>query len=134
MGCTFVITFAASTLPPMRMRVAFDFASASNACAAAADFAEPSACTSTVSLRSEEHTSELQSQSNIVCRLLLEKKKLTATGGTGNTLTPPPRTTEPTKGVRTATFRSKRTGGQTTLATINTRVSEQHASETRATA
>src|SRR2546430_4517717 len=25
-------------------------------------------------LRSEEHTSELQSQSNIVCRLLLEKK------------------------------------------------------------
>src|SRR5205085_9858626 len=28
--------------------------------------------------RSEEHTSELQSQSNIVCRLLLEKKKLQA--------------------------------------------------------
>src|SRR5205085_8200846 len=27
------------------------------------------------SLRSEEHTSELQSQSNLVCRLLLEKKK-----------------------------------------------------------
>src|SRR5688572_32373725 len=26
--------------------------------------------------RSEEHTSELQSQSNIVCRLLLEKKKV----------------------------------------------------------
>src|SRR6266853_6234475 len=26
-------------------------------------------------VRSEEHTSELQSQSNIVCRLLLEKKK-----------------------------------------------------------
>src|SRR2546427_5630118 len=26
-------------------------------------------------LRSEEHTSELQSQSNFVCRLLLEKKK-----------------------------------------------------------
>src|SRR2546427_8698021 len=25
--------------------------------------------------RSEEHTSELQSQSNLVCRLLLEKKK-----------------------------------------------------------
>src|SRR2546427_7043360 len=30
--------------------------------------------TSAVS-RSEEHTSELQSQSNLVCRLLLEKKK-----------------------------------------------------------
>src|SRR5256886_7833002 len=29
----------------------------------------------TTTLRSEEHTSELQSQSNLVCRLLLEKKK-----------------------------------------------------------
>src|SRR2546430_5125244 len=28
------------------------------------------------SSRSEEHTSELQSQSNLVCRLLLEKKKI----------------------------------------------------------
>src|SRR2546427_7619046 len=31
----------------------------------------PPSCT----VRSEEHTSELQSQSNLVCRLLLEKKK-----------------------------------------------------------
>src|SRR5256886_3313371 len=30
--------------------------------------------------RSEEHTSELQSQSNLVCRLLLEKKKKTKAG------------------------------------------------------
>src|SRR2546427_9415337 len=29
--------------------------------------------------RSEEHTSELQSQSNLVCRLLLEKKKQSST-------------------------------------------------------
>src|SRR2546427_9447159 len=29
----------------------------------------------TRTMRSEEHTSELQSQSNLVCRLLLEKKK-----------------------------------------------------------
>src|SRR2546430_8911043 len=29
--------------------------------------------------RSEEHTSELQSQSNLVCRLLLEKKKKSET-------------------------------------------------------
>src|SRR2546430_5138203 len=29
-------------------------------------------------LRSEEHTSELQSQSNLVCRLLLEKKRASA--------------------------------------------------------
>src|SRR2546430_4506227 len=28
-----------------------------------------------IAVRSEEHTSELQSQSNLVCRLLLEKKK-----------------------------------------------------------
>src|SRR2546427_1964867 len=48
----------------------------------------PSSCSSTgcsggvsiawpppASSRSEEHTSELQSQSNLVCRLLLEKKK-----------------------------------------------------------
>src|SRR2546427_9370198 len=33
--------------------------------------------TSIRSARSEEHTSELQSQSNLVCRLLLEKKKFT---------------------------------------------------------
>src|SRR2546430_8776984 len=30
--------------------------------------------------RSEEHTSELQSQSNLVCRLLLEKKKPDSAG------------------------------------------------------
>src|SRR5688572_32211996 len=30
-----------------------------------------------ISARSEEHTFELQSQSNLVCRLLLEKKKKT---------------------------------------------------------
>src|SRR5688572_31620326 len=34
------------------------------------DYIEDSTAT-----RSEEHTSELQSQSNLVCRLLLEKKK-----------------------------------------------------------
>src|SRR2546430_9184943 len=35
--------------------------------------------------RSEEHTSELQSQSNIVCRLLLEKKKKHSTSQTSYT-------------------------------------------------
>src|SRR2546430_11819429 len=34
-----------------------------------------SAEVSVADYRSEEHTSELQSQSNLVCRLLLEKKK-----------------------------------------------------------
>src|SRR5256886_8463480 len=33
-----------------------------------------------VKTRSEEHTSELQSQSNLVCRLLLEKKKHASCG------------------------------------------------------
>src|SRR5438270_10280628 len=34
-------------------------------------------CATFIQIRSEEHTSELQSQSNLVCRLLLEKKKKT---------------------------------------------------------
>src|SRR5437764_3518996 len=35
----------------------------------------PSACSTPYRLRSEEHTSELQSPMYLVCRLLLEKKK-----------------------------------------------------------
>src|SRR2546427_5990507 len=35
--------------------------------------------------RSEEHTSELQSQSNLVCRLLLEKKKKKSKSTIGKT-------------------------------------------------
>src|SRR2546430_1342553 len=38
--------------------------------------------------RSEEHTAELQSQSNLACRLLLEKKKIRAAGRRG--AGPPP--------------------------------------------
>src|SRR2546430_12556537 len=37
--------------------------------------------------RSEEHTSELQSQSNLVCRLLLEKKKYVACPRVSSTVT-----------------------------------------------
>src|SRR2546430_7607845 len=37
--------------------------------------ARPTPRRTTREKRSEEHTSELQSQSNLVCRLLLEKKK-----------------------------------------------------------
>src|SRR2546430_4714455 len=37
-------------------------------------------------VRSEEHTSELQSQSNLVCRLLLEKKKKQTKTMTANVL------------------------------------------------
>src|SRR2546430_12632371 len=45
---------------------------------AASEFTNPLAGSSAATIiifRSEEHTSELQSQSNLVCRLLLEKKK-----------------------------------------------------------
>src|SRR2546430_12025060 len=38
--------------------------------------------------RSEEHTSELQSQSNLVCRLLLEKKKNTRPTPSAHTSSP----------------------------------------------
>src|SRR2546430_7067094 len=38
-------------------------------------FKAMNSCPSSWNTRSEEHTSELQSQSNLVCRLLLEKKK-----------------------------------------------------------
>src|SRR5258708_20061582 len=40
--------------------------------------------------RSEEHTSELQSPDHLVCRLLLEKKKITATLVTPRQHTTPP--------------------------------------------
>src|SRR2546430_11427829 len=40
-----------------------------------ANAADPLVVINQIRIRSEEHTSELQSQSNLVCRLLLEKKK-----------------------------------------------------------
>src|SRR2546427_5743719 len=43
--------------------------------AVSARSARTAVASSKPSWRSEEHTSELQSQSNLVCRLLLEKKK-----------------------------------------------------------
>src|SRR5256886_8064732 len=46
-----------------------------NAGAASARFNASYTATAMREIRSEEHTSELQSQSNLVCRLLLEKKK-----------------------------------------------------------
>src|SRR5256885_12987306 len=41
--------------------------------------------------RSEEHTSELQSPCNLVCRLLLEKKKHGITNGLSSSLPLPPK-------------------------------------------
>src|SRR2546421_9299195 len=43
--------------------------------------------------RSEEHTSELQSRSDLVCRLLLEKKKQ-ETANTWDLITDPPKATD----------------------------------------
>src|SRR5256886_9187154 len=40
---------------------------------------DPAAARLDAQRRSEEHTSELQSQSNLVCRLLLDKNKITTT-------------------------------------------------------
>src|SRR5437870_9175287 len=47
------------------------------------------------SWRSEEHTSELQSRGHLVCRLLLEKKKIQIDTSHPNQTVPPPRHTEP---------------------------------------
>src|SRR2546427_7594549 len=47
----------------------------SGACRASSRRSPPRTGCSSCRRRSEEHTSELQSQSNLVCRLLLEKKK-----------------------------------------------------------
>src|SRR3954465_11032648 len=57
--------------------------------------------------RSEEHTSELQSHDNLVCRLLLEKKKTTLPPRSSHTPANPhqpthhPRPHTPSSGIRT---------------------------------
>src|SRR2546430_8753708 len=57
--------------------------------------------------RSEEHTSELQSQSNLVCRLLLEKKKLSGWTPTMYHLSAPPPTVWPICRLPTAVTSSR---------------------------
>src|SRR2546430_17672409 len=61
---------AVENLLAKRMTMELSMAIAIIAAAAISEF-----FTALVITRSEEHTSELQSQSNLVCRLLLEKKK-----------------------------------------------------------
>src|SRR5260221_8701365 len=51
--------------------------SSRNPCCAIGPPWQPDTAQVTVKMRSEEHTSELQSHSDLVCRLLLEKKKTT---------------------------------------------------------
>src|SRR3954463_1590970 len=59
-----------------------------------------------LSIRSEEHTSELQSHDNLVCRLLLEKKK---TNGAGRhpCASGRPASTHPVRGLRTAAISAR---------------------------
>src|SRR2546430_10464532 len=57
------------------LRKAYDEAAKSNTVMVHYIDAEPPTTPDSPLERSEEHTSELQSQSNLVCRLLLEKKK-----------------------------------------------------------
>src|SRR2546422_8002681 len=47
----------------------------SDFCDSAASWHRPKSAANRCALRSEEHTSELQSRLHLVCRLLLEKKK-----------------------------------------------------------
>src|SRR5690606_41730460 len=62
-----------SVAPTRGCRERLAFLSSANTAAASVELtSEPS---SMASSRSEEHTSELQSRENLVCRLLLEKKK-----------------------------------------------------------
>src|SRR2546430_8481200 len=60
----------AASAPSIALDTARDRSPPRRRCHATSSFA---ACL--LASRSEEHTSELQSQSNLVCRLLLEKKK-----------------------------------------------------------
>src|SRR3989442_10304966 len=60
-----------------------DFAEFAHACGGVGfTVDDPAECGASMSKRSEEHTSELQSRPHLVCRLLLEKKKKTNIGTT----------------------------------------------------
>src|SRR5262249_62421833 len=63
LGCTAMSATQADAAPPSRAREA------------AVSTAVITNCYKMADRRSEEHTSELQSLTNLVCRLLLEKKK-----------------------------------------------------------
>src|SRR5258706_6774988 len=70
-----VVTFSAEDVP-ISIGVIFDFSgSMANKVAKAREAAVQFFKTANPQDRSEEHTSELQSLTNLVCRLLLEKKK-----------------------------------------------------------
>src|SRR2546427_5408883 len=61
--------------PTLTRRRLLETAAAAGIAVGSAGFLASPARADPTAIRSEEHTSELQSQSNLVCRLLLEKKK-----------------------------------------------------------
>src|SRR5690606_41383588 len=61
-----------SVIPPTPLPIMFTFTSSVESFINESAIASKEPCTS--DFRSEEHTSELQSRENLVCRLLLEKK------------------------------------------------------------
>src|SRR2546421_2312098 len=67
------LPISASTSPPPQSSAGMT--SSSHQCSVSLGSPQPSRASSWLPLRSEEHTSELQSRSDLVCRLLLEKKK-----------------------------------------------------------
>src|SRR5260370_23221618 len=72
--------FRSRSLWSNHVNVSFDwivpvFGSLSSACAVVWTLFKSASFFKSVQTRSEEHTSELQSHLNLVCRLLLEKKK-----------------------------------------------------------
>src|SRR5438874_9789006 len=69
-------TFPGSTAPPGTVRTTFKSPESLQQIGESfAGSARPNSYTPGSSRRSEEHTSELQSRRDLVCRLLLEKKK-----------------------------------------------------------
>src|SRR2546430_10922323 len=62
--------------PPTWASVESNALAAATTAAGRADTVSAATTARSAATRSEEHTSELQSQSNLVCRLLLEKKKI----------------------------------------------------------
>src|SRR2546427_9021337 len=76
--------FRSAEIPALKRRLIQEGVDVIDVGAGDADLAPPRAAVEALAraardpaMRSEEHTSELQSQSNLVCRLLLEKKKKT---------------------------------------------------------
>src|SRR5690606_23728843 len=74
-ACSFVSSMTCAPRAGRCRRATFSSSAFGNRCTSAAYPASPVCSSICAMTRSEEHTSELQSRENLVCRLLLEKKK-----------------------------------------------------------